>query len=131
MCSMRKILTDFNNGVYKKNVKLLKHIDNDNCIIINNELKKQEWLGVGSALTEASAYNFSLLSNSAKEKFLTDYFSEKGLDFNFGRISIGSNDFSLKSFDYSSSLDLIDFNISDDFKYTLPFIKVLILNTKL
>lgn len=126
---MRKILTDFNNGVYKKNVKLLKHIDNDNCIIINNKLKKQEWVGVGSALTEASAYNFSLLSDSAKEKFLTDYFSEKGLDFNFGRISIGSNDFSLKSFDYSSSLDLIDFNISDDFKYTLPFIKR-VLNVK-
>lgn len=127
---MKKILTDFNNGFHKKCVNVLRHNDNnDNIIVVNTKLRKQKWLGAGSALTEASAYNFSLLSNNDKEKFLADYFSEEGLNFNFGRISIGSNDFSLKSFEYSSSLDLTDFNIFNDYKYTLPFIKK-ILNVK-
>ena len=45
------------------------------------------------------------------------------MNYNICRISIGSSDFSLNSYSYSSKKDLSDFSISEDMKYIIPVIK--------
>ena len=46
--------------------------------------------GLGGALTESTAYNYSKLSVENKERFINDYYSSSGLNYQLGRISIGS-----------------------------------------
>ena len=57
---------------------------------------------------------------TAKQEFffelIKDYYSSSGLNYNLGRISIGSNDFSLSSYSYSNKKDLSDFSIEKDNK---------------
>lgn len=83
--------------------------------------KYQEFIGFGGALTEAAAYAYSLLPEDKKQSFMKDYFSE--IKYSLCRISIGSCDFSLGSYSYSSKKDLSDFSIEKDKKYIIPFIK--------
>ncbi len=127
---IKKYVTDINNNVYLKEetVKESK-TKNNNTISIDSNKEITKFLGFGSAITESSAYNYDGLSKENKNKFIKDYFSKDGLNYNFGRISIGSNDFSLNSFLYSKKKNLSDFTISQDKKYVIPFLKD-ILNTK-
>ena len=129
---MKKYLTDINNKVYLKessikDKKLTKNLSNVIRIDTSNEITS--FLGFGSAITESAAYNYQCLSLKNKKRFLNDYFSKDGLNYQFGRLSIGSNDFSLKSFVYARKKDLSDFNVNQDKKYVVPFLKD-ILNIK-
>ena len=127
---IKKYITDINNEVYLKE-ELLKEINNKNNNVIevypNHEITK--FYGFGSAITESSAYNYNKLSISNKRRLIKDYFTKDGLDLNYGRISIGSNDFCLNSFSYAKNKDLSDFNIIHDKELVIPFLKD-ILNTK-
>ena len=123
---MKKYVTDIKNKIYLeessiKEKKLAKNIDN----IVNIDLSSEitNFLGFGSAITESSGVNYQKLSNENKKRFIKDYYSKDGLNFNFGRISIGSNDFSLNSFSYAKRRNLCDFNISRDRKYVIPMLK--------
>lgn len=69
------------------------------------------------AITEASAYNYLKLPKERREAFLEAYYGASGLNYNLGRISIGSNDFCLSSYEYTRKEDLSDFSIIRDFKY--------------
>lgn len=127
---IKKYLTDINYGIYLKEEIVKesnKKIDNVIEIKLNNEITN--FFGFGSAITESSAYNYQNLSKDNKIKFINDYYSKNGLNYNFGRISIGSNDFSLNSFSYAKKRDLSDFNVNHDKKYVIPFLKD-ILNIK-
>lgn len=120
---IKKYLTDINNGIYLKESNLIK---SSNKIINNIEIldtKIAKFTGFGSAITESSSFNYQKLSKKNKDNFIKDYFSEKGLNFNYIRLSIGSNDFSLNSYSYSKKRDLSDFSIKRDEKYIIPFIK--------
>ena len=70
--------------------------------------KKQILLGLGGAITKASAYNYALLDEENKKLLLNLYYSSNGLDYNLSRLSIGSNDFSFCFFSNSSSLSLLN-----------------------
>lgn len=80
------------------------------------------WAGFGGALTEASAYNYSLLSSTDKQRFLMAYYGDSGLAYNFGRIAIGSNDFCLAPYEYTAMLNLEDFSIEHERRYLLPML---------
>ena len=121
---IEKYLTDINNGIYlKKEIikECSKNSKNTIKINLNNEISN--FLGFGSGITESSAYNYQKLSKVNKDKFIKDYYSKNGLNYNFGRISIGSNDFSLTSYSYAKKRDLSDFTISRDKEYIIPFLK--------
>ena len=129
---MKKYVTDINNKLYlKESIIKEKSITSDliNTIKVDFNVVITNFLGFGSAITESSGFNYSKLSNDNKKRFLRDYYSKKGLNYYFGRISIGSNDFSLGAFSYSQKRDLSDFNLSNDHKYVIPFLKD-ILNQK-
>ena len=118
---MQKIVTNIKENKYLEEEPLTK-IDNvDNKIVINNDCITT-WLGMGGAITEASAYNYSLLSNAKKIEIIDSYYSSNGLNYELGRISIGSNDFSLKSFEYLTNDNLNNFNIDQDKKYVIPLL---------
>lgn len=90
-------------------------------INIYPDIEYQKFIGFGGALTEAAAYSYSLLPKEKQEQFMEDYFSTN--NYSLCRLSIGSCDFSLKSYSYSNNKDLSDFNIEKDMKYVIPFIK--------
>ena len=106
------------------NIKLRSSdIYEDNTITINTTSKFQEFIGFGGAFTESAGYALSTINSDIYNNILDDYFSKEGLNYNFGRLPIASNDFSLKSYSYSYKKDLSDFSIEQDTKYIIPTIK--------
>ncbi len=86
----------------------------------------QTFVGIGGALTDASAEVFATLPKEQQEKFLTAcYDKEKGIGYNLARTNIASCDFSGESYDYVAEMDsnLESFNIDHDRQYRIPFIK--------
>lgn len=100
--------------------KYSSKIENE-VINIYPNITYQNLIGFGGAITEASAYNYSLLSDEKKQEFLHDYFLEN--NYSLCRLTIGSCDFSLNSYSYSYKRDLSDFSIEPDLKYIIPLIK--------
>lgn len=94
-----------------------------NVINIYPDINYQTFLGFGGAFTESSGLVYSQLSEIKKEDFINAYFGNSGLNYTFGRLPIGSCDFSLKSYSYSNQKDLRDFSIEADKKFILPLIK--------
>lgn len=91
--------------------------------MIYPEFKYQKILGFGGALTESSGYVFSKFPEDIKNRFINDYFSEEGNNYNFCRTHINSCDFSLSTYSYSEKESLEDFSISHDEEYIIPLIK--------
>ena len=83
-------------------------------------MKRMEF---GGAVTEATAYNFARLSAKRQREFLRAYFGKNGLNYDWVRISIGSNDFCLSSYEYTKRKDLRDFSIERDREYIIPMLK--------
>ena len=97
-------------------------IEND-IINIYPDISFQTFLGFGGAFTESAGFSYKELPENKKEEFLNDYFSNDGLNYSFGRLPIGSCDFSLSSYSYSNQPNLEDFSIEHDKKYILPLVK--------
>ena len=123
---MKKYETDIINGVYIQEICERSSNYNrsvENKIEIFPDRVITNFYGMGGAITEASAYNYSLLNEQSKKSFLKDYYLKEGLNYNWGRVSIGSNDFSLSSYGYASKKDLSDFSLDRDKKYIIPLIQ--------
>ena len=86
----------------------------------NRNMKRME---LGGALTEATAYNFAKLGAKRQDDFIRACFSKKGLNYNWVRIAIGSNDFCLTPYEYTMKKSLRDFSIDVDKKYIIPMLK--------
>lgn len=123
---IKKYLTDINNGIYIEECSLSKCSNRVTNTIEILDTKITDFTGFGSAITESAGFNYKKLSKKNREAFIRDYFSKKGLNLNYIRISIGSNDFSLNSYSYSKKRDLSDFSIKRDKEYIIPFIKDII-----
>ena len=119
---MKKYLTDINNGVFIKERNFSQIRESMTSIKVTDRTISN-YLGMGGAITEATAYNYSKLDNKSKKAFVRDYYSKDGLNYNFGRLSIGSNDFSLDSYEYATKKDLSDFSIERDKVLIIPMIK--------
>lgn len=102
-------------------------VSNERAVInLYEQIRYQKVLGFGAALTESSAYNYSLLTPEQKDEFMRAYFDRtEGIGYNFGRCHINSCDFALDIYDYVQPGDktLETFDISRDRKYIIPFIK--------
>lgn len=123
--SVTKIETNNEKKYFFKESKIkvkpyIKLVEN-NVINLYPDVTYQEFVGMGAALTEASAYSYSLLPDEKKKEFINDYFNVS--NYSLCRISIGSCDFSLKSYSYAHKHDLSDFSIEKDKKYIIPFIQ--------
>jgi glucosylceramidase len=109
--------------------ELLQPREVDAAITVNPQSSFQEILGIGAALTDASAETFYKLSAAHQEKFMTAYFDqEKGIGYSLARTVIHSCDFSPYSYTYVEEGDkeLKTFNIDHDREFRIPFTKLAI-----
>lgn len=87
----------------------------------------QTFLGIGGALTDASAETFYKLPKDKQQEFLKAYYNKTdGIGYTVARTNINSCDFSSDMYTYvtdSTDKQLNSFNIAHDKKYKIPFIK--------
>ncbi len=85
----------------------------------------QSILGIGGAITDASAEVFAKLTPAKQKEFLNAYFSADGIGYSIIRTTIHSSDFSSGSYTYIKEGDksLNSFSIDHDKKYRIPLIK--------
>jgi glucosylceramidase len=86
----------------------------------------QTFLGIGGAITDASAEVFAKLSPEKKQEFLNAYYDKnKGIGYSLARTNIHSCDFSSESYTYiaEGDKDLKTFNIDHDRKFRIPLLK--------
>lgn len=96
------------------------------CVFVDPSRPFQTFLGIGGALTDASAETFSLLPKEKQGELIRAYFDEQqGIGYKLARTNIHSCDFSSSSYIYVSEGDkqLQSFNIEHDQRYRIPFIK--------
>ncbi len=85
----------------------------------------QEYLGIGGAITDASAEVFATLNEAQQEELLRSLYGKEGIGYNIIRTSIHSSDFGLGSHTYIEEGDasLETFTIEKDKEKRIPFIK--------
>lgn len=98
-----------------------------NAIALDPHATRQEVLGFGAAMTDASCYLLSRLSDAERAPLMHDLFAPGEMAFNVCRTCIGASDYSrsLYSFDDSSEADpeLKKFSIDHDKAYILPMLR--------
>jgi len=99
--------------------------ETENSIFVNPNNTFQSFIGIGGAITDASAEVFAKLSKENQEELLNAYYSKEGIDYTLMRTSIHSCDFSKGNFTYIEEGDkeLKTFSIDADKEYRLPMIK--------
>ncbi len=86
----------------------------------------QTFLGIGGALTDASAETLAKLPESRQEEVLEAYYStDRGIGYTLARTNINSCDFSSASYTYVDEGDgeLESFSIAHDLEFKIPLIK--------
>lgn len=104
-------------------------LETESAILVDPNKQFQTFLGIGAALTDASAETFYKLSIANQDRFMEAYYSvDKGIGYSLGRTIINSSDFSSDSYTYieDGDAELKTFNIEHDRKFRLPFTKLAI-----
>lgn len=101
-------------------------LENEVSIFVNPNKTFQKFLGIGGAITDASAEVFAKLPESKQEELLKAYYSkEEGIGYSLARTTIHSCDFSNGSYTYVEENDktLASFSIDHDQQFRIPMIK--------
>lgn len=96
------------------------------CVFVDPDKTFQSYLGIGAALTDASAETFFKLPEAKQQEVLDAFFSkDKGIGYTVARTNINSCDFSSDMYTYVKEGDkeLSSFDIAHDKQYKIPFIK--------
>lgn len=96
------------------------------CVFVDPSQQFQTFVGIGGALTDASAETFSKLPKARQDEFLTAVFDpEKGIGYTIARTNINSCDFSSDMYTYVGEGDreLKTFSLAHDERFKMPFIK--------
>jgi len=100
--------------------------EKEQCVFVDAAMTFQTLLGIGGALTDASAETFYKLPVDKQNEILQAYFDpQNGIGYTLGRTHINSCDFSSESYTYvrDGDKELNTFNVAHDEKYRIPFIK--------
>lgn len=101
-------------------------IETEISVFVNPSKTFQTYMGIGGAITDASAEIFFKLSKEKQKELLEAYFDkQKGIGYSILRTTIHSSDFSNESYTYVENEDkeLKSFSIQHDLKYRVPMIK--------
>nr|WP_294899457.1 glycoside hydrolase family 30 protein [uncultured Pedobacter sp.] len=101
-------------------------LETEPTIFIDPNRTFQTMVGIGGAITDASAEVFAKLSKDKQQELLNAYYSkDKGIGYTLARTNMNSCDFSSNSYTYIKEGDkyLKTFDISHDDKYRLPMIQ--------
>jgi glucosylceramidase len=97
-----------------------------NYVFVDPAKAFQTILGIGGALTDASAETYYKLPESKRRELIRAYFDPSdGIGYTLARTQINSCDFSSESYCYVKDGDtaLATFSIEHDLRYRIPFIK--------
>jgi len=103
------------------------------CVFVDPSKTFQTFLGIGGALTDASAETFAKLPEAKQQEILDAYFnSSTGIGYSLARTNIHSCDFSSASYTYISEGDkeLKSFSVNHDKQFRIPFIKKVLAKAK-
>jgi glucosylceramidase len=101
-------------------------LESEVSIFVNPKKTFQTFLGIGAAITDASAEVFAKLPANKQDQFLKGYYDrDEGIGYTLARTSIHSCDFSSGSYTYVTDQDkeLKTFSIDHDRQYRIPLIK--------
>lgn len=101
-------------------------LETEPTVFIDPAKTFQTMVGIGGAITDASAETFAKLSDAKQKEFLAAYFDrENGIGYTLARTNINSCDFSTSSYTYvkDNDKDLKTFDISPDERFKIPMIK--------
>ncbi|HEX8849726.1 MAG TPA: glycoside hydrolase family 30 protein [Gemmatimonadaceae bacterium] len=96
------------------------------CVFADPSKRAQTILGIGGALTDASAETFAKLPADRQRELLDAYYTrDRGIGYTLGRTTIHSCDFSSASYTYVDEGDtaLKSFSVAHDRQYRIPFTK--------
>jgi glucosylceramidase len=97
------------------------------AIVLDPRTTKQEILGFGGALTDATCYVLSQLPAAEREAVMHDLFSEREMGLNVCRTCIGASDYSRSAYTFDESdtpdPELKKFSIDHDKAYILPMLR--------
>lgn len=105
---------------------LKQSLESQVSIFIYPDKTFQTFLGIGGAITDASAEVFAKLPKKRQEELLNAYYSkEKGIGYSLIRTNIHSCDFSSGSYTYVDEGDaaLNTFSVQHDQQFRIPLIK--------
>lgn len=96
-------------------------------IRIDPQQRRQQVLGFGAALTDATCYLLEQLNAGRRADILEECFGASGLGLSVARTTIGSSDYSLNAYSYDDSgspdPELSHFSIDHDRGYILPLLR--------
>lgn len=96
------------------------------CVFVEPDKTFQSFLGIGGAITDASAETFYKLPEAKQQELLDAYYNaEKGIGYTLARTTIHSSDFSSGSYTYVQDGDstLSTFDVAHDKQFRIPMIK--------
>lgn len=96
------------------------------CVFVDPAKTFQTMLGIGGAMTDASAETFYKLPKDKQQEILKAYYdSNAGIGYTLARTNMNSCDFSSGSYTYVADNDsaLTTFDIAHDKQFKIPFIK--------
>jgi glucosylceramidase len=96
------------------------------CVFVDTTKLFQTFVGIGGALTDASAETFAKLPVKKQEEFMRAYFDrEEGIGYTLARTNMNSCDFSSGSYTYvdEGDVNLKSFNVAHDEQFKIPFIQ--------
>jgi len=105
---------------------LAQPTEGDVIVFVDPSKTYQTFMGIGAALTDASAETFAKLSKEKQQEFLKAHFDPiNGIGYTLARTNIHSCDFSSGSYTYVKDGDgeLSSFSINHDKEFRIPFIK--------
>ena len=101
-------------------------LETEISVFVEPQKTFQTFLGIGGAITDASAEVFAKLSKDKQKELMNAYYDkEKGIGYSLLRTTIHSSDFSSGSYTYikEGDKDLKTFTIDHDRQYRIPMIK--------
>jgi glucosylceramidase len=101
-------------------------IESQTYVFVDRKKTFQTFIGVGGAITDASAETFSKLPKNKQQELLKAYYDPKeGIGYTLARTNIHSCDFSSGSYTYVTEGDkeLKSFSVEHDKQHRIPLIK--------
>lgn len=127
MGNVQQYITDANRSLEFSQHEFRHETRPEMCLVkAYPQRTRQEIVGFGAALTEASASVFAQMPPDAQDQFLQMTFGAQGSAYNLCRLHLQSCDFSLGSYAYMKKKrdkELKTFDMSRDRELTIPFIK--------
>jgi glucosylceramidase len=107
-------------------VKFGQPLETQPCIFVDPGKTFQTFVGIGGAITDASAETFAKLPVSKQQEIIQNYYDvNKGIGYTLARTNIHSCDFSSGSYTYVDDKDvaLKSFSVTHDKEFRIPMIK--------